>query len=189
MKAFAHRRGPGICAVAGFALVALAAAAPTARADAIDDALLERGRAMMKYLRNKDNKDVKNVGVLKFQVQVRDGKPRMEVGRLNSLMETRLENVLILANEDDKRVIGVTRGASQAAAARDKNATYLTAEGLAKLFAQEYPLAWGKEKVKVDRFLTGIVQTSPDLKQTTVIIHAYRPGRAEPQEVTRFTVA
>ena len=49
-----------------------------------------------------------------------------------------------------------------------------------KLFKPQYPLAWGKQKVEADAFLTGLVKVSSDYKQGTVVIEELRaPGKAE----------
>jgi hypothetical protein len=168
----------------GAVLAALAWAllTPSARADVIDRELLKRGREIITALRAEG---VKNVGVLKFRVQLPKADPRFDVGRLGSIMETRLENVLILANvknqEDPKLLIGVTRGASAAAAAQARGTTYLTPDGLSKLFAMKYPLAWGKKEVQVDAFLTGLVETSPDMRKTKITVLLYTPKAAEPK--------
>jgi hypothetical protein len=140
-----------------------------ARADLLDKELLKRSEEIMKQLRQKG---YRNVGVLKFEAQVGDAKPQMLLGRINTVMATRLENALILANDEDN-LIGVTRSASDVAATRDRGATFRTAEGQAKLLAGMYPLAWGKEQVKVDAFLTGLVRLSADRQTTTVTVECF----------------
>ncbi len=169
---------------AALALAVWSAAAPRARADVLDKEMLGSCATVMEHLQKQG---YKNVGVLKFRVQVGKGQPRFDVGRLNSLMATRLENALILAN-DEENPVGVTRGASQVAANRDKGATYLTAEGLQKLFAGTYPLAWGKEVVKIDAFLTGVVKLSPDMAKATIVLQEYTPSAAKPNDLATFTV-
>jgi hypothetical protein len=157
------------------------AAGPT---DTLDKALLKRSRQIMKDLRHHH---YQNVGVLKFQVQRGDARPDLRVGRLNTLMATRLENALILA-DDMRHPIGITRAASEEAARKDLKATYLTAEGRQQLFAHAYPLAWGKGKVQVDAFLTGLVQVSPDGRTATVRVEAFDRADVGPRKVDEFSV-
>jgi hypothetical protein len=174
---------PGKCGLVAGALVAWALAAAPARADKIDQSLMKDAAPnVMEHLRKQG---YKNVAVLNFRVELPKAKPSFHVGRLNSLMATRLENVLILANDDEKP-LGITRGASAVAAARDKKATYLTAEGRKNLFAQKYPLAWGDQEVKVDALLTGVVRLSADLKTAYVVIEEWSPGRETPAVPATF---
>jgi hypothetical protein len=171
----------GLCAasVAAWALLAR-----PVRADTIDENLAPKAAEVMEHLQKQG---YKNVGVLHFRVEMPGAKSPFGVGRLNSLMATRLENVLILANDDD-RPIGITRAASERAAARDKKATYLTAEGRKKLFAEKYPLAWGDKDVTVDAFLTGLVKMSPDLAKATVTIEEWLPGKDRANTLAQFEV-
>src|SRR5947209_2388118 len=115
---------------ARFAVPLLAVAlsvGPAARADQIDQDLLTRGKEIMKELHKQQ---YKNVGVLKFEAQRggANGPVTFELGRLNALMATRLENVLILAN-DLKKPIGIVCGAGDLASRRDAKATYKTPAG------------------------------------------------------------
>jgi hypothetical protein len=173
---------PGLCAAS---LAAWALLVRPARADTIDECLPPRGAEVMEHLQKRG---YKNVGVLHFRVEMPGAKSPFGVGRLGSLMATRLENVLILANDDD-RPVGVTRAASERAAARDRKATYLTAEGRRKLFEQKYPLAWGEKEVTVDAFLTGLVKMSPDLAKATVTLEEWLPGKDQANTLAKFEVA
>jgi hypothetical protein len=146
---------------------------PTARADAIDDALgrVTGAKKVLKYLQKQG---YKNVGVLRFQVQKGDAKPSYHAGYLNDLMATRLENALIIVQPYDmERLIGVTRHATTVAVKDDPKSSYATAEGRGKFFARRYPLAWGKDAVSVDAFVTGTVQVSADLKTTGIQIEVF----------------
>jgi hypothetical protein len=168
------------------ALAACWSAAPVAGAvdKGIDRQLQECSDAIMKDLRTHG---YKNVGVLKFQVQKGETAPSLRVGRLNTVMATRLENALILANDDDTAPIGITRGASTVAATEDAKATYLTPEGRKLLFERSYPMAWGKEKVKVDAFLTGLVKVNPTTKKATVVIEVFDKENLTPRKVADIT--
>jgi len=90
-----------------------------ARADNLDRALLRHAPAIMEDLRANG---YTNVGVLKFRVQKGTAAPSMHAGFLNTSLATRLENALILA-QDKAQPIGITRGASEAAAELDGKAS------------------------------------------------------------------
>lgn len=159
--------------------------AQSVRADAIDDALGQVNGAK-KILKHLQKQGYRNVGVLRFQVQRADGKPNFHAGHLNDVMATRLENALIIVQPlDEAKLIGITRGATTVAAERIKGSNYTTKEGRASLFAEKYPLAWGKKSVKVDAFVTGIVQVSPDYKTTRIVIQAF--DSKNPSEVKEIT--
>ncbi len=161
-------------------------ALPVACADEIDTQLYKQaGKVMDELARH----GYKNVGVLKFQVKKPPAeKPSLMVGRLNIGMATRLENALIL-NVDEKNPIGVTRSASQVAAQKNSQATYLTETGRKNLFAAHYPLAWSNKDVAVDAFVTGLVEVSRNMKKTTVIIQSFdRKHAAQLRELSRFSV-
>lgn len=166
--------------------LALTAAGPL-RADNIDKKLI--GAVADNLLTDVRKAGHKNVGVLKFQVVVgKDGKPTFDAGLLNANMASRLEYALIMAN-DAKDPIGITRNASQAAAAKDKNASYATPETRKGLFGHDYPLAWGDKPVKVDCFLTGDVHLVDNLKKTVVVIKSFdRLNPAAPKQVLTFEV-
>jgi hypothetical protein len=169
-------------------LLALAALAVThlpARADNIDEKLLDEARTkIMKELR--DNK-YQNVGVLKFRVKKGSGEPSYTVGLLNSNMATRLETALILVNSE-KTPIGIAHNASQVIATQNAKATYQNAKDRAALFDMTYPLAWGKERIKVDAFLTGEVKINPSTHKTTVIVEAFDKKALNMREIVNFTV-
>jgi hypothetical protein len=165
------------------ALAALLLARP-ARADLIDEKMLQSAAEIMEHLQKQGHK---NVAVLNFRVQLTGAKAPFAVGRLNSVMATRLENALILANEVE-RPVGITRGAGERAASRDKKATYLTAEGRKKLFGQNYPLAWGEKEVTADALLTGEVRLSADLTRAAVTVEEWLPGKEKAATLARFEV-
>ncbi len=166
------------------ALAVGAFAVPSARADQLDQEMLKRGPTVMQHLQKQGHQ---NVGVLKFRVQVGDKEPSFDAGRLTSLLATRLENVLILAN-DLKQPLGITRGASESAARTDKTATYRTEAGRRKLFTHTYPLAWGDQKVTVNAFLTGLVRFTPDLTEATVTLQEFTPASPDLKPVAEFKV-
>jgi hypothetical protein len=112
-----------------------------------------------------------NVGVLKFLV-TKDGRAFQDnVGTLNSSLARRLELALLLAN-DPRRPVGIVSNAS-AVAQRTRGANHLTRAGRLKLFEPRYPLAWGKQEVAPDAFLTGIAAVSKDLRALTLSLLAF----------------
>jgi hypothetical protein len=149
-------------------------------------ALLENGRAdlVMKYLRDHN---YKNVAVLRFEVKKGSAPMSMAAGQLNSLMATRLENALIHL-VDKSQPIGITRGASAVAAAKDRQATYHTVAGRQNLFKFNYPLAWNNQSVKVDAFLTGRLETSQNFRDAKVTIVCFDQQDPTPKKVLSFTV-
>src|SRR5712691_1030193 len=163
---------------AAAAAALLAACTWPARADFddLDARLHEQAPKLIEYLQ-KNN--CENVGVLKFLVDRGDGKPSDNAGPLNAGVAGRLEVALLLALRDEKP--GVVYQANEVAA-KIRGASHLTAEGRQKFFRRPYVLAWGlpERTVKPDRFLTGLVSLSKDLRQTTVRIDAFdRDGKLD----------
>jgi hypothetical protein len=153
-------------------------------ADNIDKELYGKARQVMKDL---EDHGYKNVGILKFLVKQGNNPATLTAGKLNFLMATRLENALVMTDRPEAP-IGLTRGASTEAAAKDKSATFLTLEGRKGLFRHEYSLAWGKQNVKVDAFLTGLVDIAPDMKKTKITIKAFERDNPEFRDVLSFSV-
>jgi hypothetical protein len=163
--------------------------AQAARADNIDRGLFLAAPSILEDL-NKHG--YKNVGVLKFQVQkdnersdVPKGAPSFSVGRLNTMMATRLENALIRQMTEANQ-IGITRGASAVAASKNKGSTYTTASGRRDLFTHKYPLIVGTKDAAVDAFLTGLVVVDFRTGITTVIVRAFDRKSDTLREVTRL---
>jgi len=146
-------------------------AVPIASAGNLDDGFIKGGGAakIRDYLQERG---YKNVGVLRFEVKKGKAPASMNVSKMNSLVATRLENALIHVN-DPARPLGVTRGAGAVAAKAEKNANWHTAAGRKKLFDNNYPLAWGSKSVRVDAFLTGTVEVSPDFAKTKIIVKVF----------------
>jgi hypothetical protein len=154
------------------------------RADHIDNELRTLSVKIMKDL---EEHGYKNVGILKFQVKKGNTAPTLAAGKLNYLMATRLENALVMSDKADNP-IGLTRGASAVAAAKDKKATYLTLEGRQKLLKHHYPLAFETRNVEIDAFLTGIVEIAPDMKKTKITVKAFDKNNPNFRDVLSFTV-
>src|SRR5262245_5631051 len=111
---------------------------PPARADNLDAALVKQAPALFMHCFQKQR--YKNVGTLRFRVQLPGTKPAFDVEPLCSNLADRLENLLVLAGEPG-RAPGVIHAATAAALARAPEAAYSTAAGRKLLFAGTYPLA------------------------------------------------
>ncbi|MGF1583466.1 MAG: hypothetical protein ACFCD0_29450 [Gemmataceae bacterium] len=136
-----------------------------AEAADIDKPLKPLARSIIHYCKEQG---WKNVGVLNFRVKS-GGKTRWQVGRLNTLMAVRLENALILQN-DEIAPIGITRNAGEAAIQQLGEVDYTVPESCNDLLNKvKYPLAWGKEKVKVDAFLTGAVEVTEEYEVRVIL--------------------
>jgi hypothetical protein len=159
-----------------FAIVlALGAMVTMARAEepkveSLKRALLQNAPEVIRYLKNNN---CKNVGVLKFRVKIGDAKATDSAGPINMAVANELEIALALSRANDpKNPIGIVRRASEVAATIP-GATHLTKDGRQKFFTKSYPLAWGKESVTPDIFLTGVVQVDADLSAMWVNIGAF----------------
>jgi hypothetical protein len=154
-----------------FTLFAPAAAA--VELQSLERGLVQQSPALIEHFKANGSK---NVGVLKFLVAREGGKGFSDsVGTLNMLLARRLEVALVLVN-DPKTPVGVIRNAS-AVAARTKGANHLTLPGRKRLFEPDYPLAWGKDEVKADAFVTGTALISKDLSKLTVSLFSLDRGK------------
>jgi hypothetical protein len=171
--------GPVVLAL----LVSCLAGAP-ARAEDLDHALLKQAPRVLTALRTHG---YRNVGVLKFRVQKGDGRPGDNAGPLNLDVARRLEIALALANPiaEDKQ-LGILRDASGVAAGI-RGASHLTAEGRRRLFAARYPLAWGKQEVEADAFVSGLVRIPADRRRLEVRLEVIGKDGKGPEEVAKFT--
>jgi hypothetical protein len=163
-------------------------AAPTpawAGGDDLDQALLKHSPEIIDALRDMR---VRNVGVLKFLVK--KGKESSDnVGPLNLSIANRLEVALVLADPDEK--LGIIRHASaELVEANNGRANHLTPEGRLACFDSRYYVAWGrgKESVLADAFLTGVVQLSPDLRDTTVTVQVFTKAAPDLRKAVQFKV-
>src|SRR4051794_35954696 len=135
----------------GVALVVAGLAPPPLRAqESLERQFVQQAPQLIRHLQDQG---YKNVGVLKFLV-ARDGKPSDNAGTLNLLLARRLELALILANAP-KTPVGIVENAS-AVAQTTPQASYLSKDDRPRLFAAKYPLAWGKQRVSPDAFVTGL---------------------------------
>ncbi|HBI45204.1 MAG TPA: hypothetical protein DDY78_20465 [Planctomycetales bacterium] len=148
--------------------IVLALAAPAVAAPTLEEALVANAPAVVKRLQAMG---CRNVGVLKFLVTKDGDKLSDNVGPLNMTLANRLEIALLLAN-DPKKPLGVIERAS-AVAQRTTGANHLTRDGRLKLFAARYPLAWGKELVDADAFVTRTALVSKDLRTLTISLLAF----------------
>lgn len=165
-------------------VAALVGAPAVVRADNLDKELMNKSQALFAELQKRG---CQNVGVLKFMVKKGKGEPSFNAGALNHNIASRLENALILANDPNKP-IGIIRDATAVALAQAPKATYGTAAGREELFKVSYPLAWGKDKVNADAFLTGLVELSADMQTTTINIAYFDRKATKLQDLEKFTV-
>src|SRR5262245_10046917 len=178
----------GFCRWAGtvLTLAAVLAMPGRAAADQLEKELLKQAPTIIQHLQSKG---YKNVGVLKFRVKKGSEAITDSVGVLNQTLAQRLEIALVLANDNDvKKQLGIVQNASSVAAGL-RGASHLTRDGRQVLFKGQYPLAWGKQQVTPDAFLTGIAEVSGDLKEMTVGILAFGKETETLDKVGRFTVA
>jgi hypothetical protein len=133
--------------------------------DAIDDELDVQVDQLLGYL---EKQEYVHVGVLRFRAGV-EGEPlSFRTGKINMSLANRLENWLLRHNDRDQK-IRVLRDPGGEAAFRKEKATYLTPEGLGKLFGYKYPLlVETKEPVSPDAFVCGVAQLSKDRRKTKV---------------------
>jgi hypothetical protein len=118
-------------------------------------------------------RDYKNVGVLKFQVErERAGKPIALKSEFNQLLANRLETALLLSNSIN-RPIGIVKNAT--ATAQDiKGAGLRDRDGRLRLFLPRYTMAWGAKKdTRPDAFVTGRVLVSKDLETLTLNVEVF----------------
>src|SRR5262249_11874625 len=88
-------------------------------------------------------------------------------------LPTRLENALIMSQDPKGQIIGIIRNAAGQARAAGAESYRENEKDFQKLFAHSYRLAWGKEKVKADAFLTGTVISQSDLCHTKVVFEVF----------------
>jgi hypothetical protein len=160
---------------------------PAARADqppTLEFGLGREAAAIVKQLRAKA---YRNVGVLKFLL-AREGQGRHtdSLGPLNLLLARRLEVALVVKN-DPNDPVGVIENAS-AVAAKVTGASHLSREGLDRLFAADYPLAWGSGMVKPDALIVGDGVLNADLRTLTLGIHLIDAKTRKRQTLTEALV-
>src|SRR5262249_46280033 len=106
MTATSHTQQPRshTLSVLVLTLLTLPAASSPTRADNIDQELLKHAPKLLKYL---EEKNCKNVGLLKFRVST-ERKTSFSAGTLNSCLADRLETALILNDGiHDSKPIGI----------------------------------------------------------------------------------
>jgi hypothetical protein len=154
------------------ACLALLIPATATRAAHLDEALLRAAPDILAQLRKHE---CKNVGVLPFQVKKGTRQASYTAAPLATSLPGRLENALIMRQEDYREPIGVIRDAA-GTANRAKVGSYLRdPSAFNKLFKTSYDLAWGNKKVMSNAFLTGIVTNSGDHSKTTIQLQLLTP--------------
>ena len=155
-----------------------------ARADHIDDELVKNAEKMVKALQDKG---YKNVGVIKFLVRRGKDELNANVGPINLNLATRVENALLLGM-DPSKPLGVIRDATQISAAADPKMSVRTAAARIAMFKPTYPLAWGKDKVSADAFITGTVDLAPNMRTAKVELGYFDRKGDKIHELASFTV-
>jgi len=161
-----------------------------ARADKIDQKLTDEMPKVVKYLKDHG---YKNVGVLRFRAQkANDKHAHFDMGEINGNMADRLENALVMnagqAKNPEAPAFGVIHDAGAVAGKGKVGSWFNHPEERKKLFGLSYPLAWGKESVKPDAFLTGKVSLAEDLAHTAVRIECFDAKSDKIAEVLKFSV-
>jgi hypothetical protein len=173
----------------GLAVGAWLILAGPAPANQIDEVL--RNDAKDKLWQAIKQGNYKNVGVLRFQVQIDDEKPGFHFGDLNALMATRVGNLLILTNTE-KPPLGVILNASAQAAKLDPAASWSTAAARAKLFGHTFTRPWHEagspQQVKADAFITGVVKTTKKYDQTTIELLMFDARDEKPRKIHEFSL-
>jgi hypothetical protein len=168
----------------------LAVAAPAARADAIDRALVRNSTDIMAKVRGLK---ASTVAVLKFEVKFGDKVASFDAGPANTKLAQKLENLLILANDPRHKLFVVADAGEAAATAAAKAGspfTWRTDAGRA-MFCElpALPLAWDKSQaLRPDAFVTGTLELNADLTEAKVTLHGFT--RSNPADlVTLLTVS
>ncbi len=163
-------------------LAVLLAGSRSTRADNLDIQLAYHASSLVPML---EKKGYHNVGVLHFRVQREGFKETFNLGPLSDNLATRVENALVIGCNTEKPM-GVIRDASALAAAK-KLAWFHSEQARKKLFDQTYHLAWGKQMVKPDAFLTGVVKVSRNLEEATLVLEVFDKNNLDRKELTHFT--
>jgi hypothetical protein len=160
--------------VAGIAL------AGAARADRLDNQLNSQMDDIVAGLKKK----YKNVGVLRFRVQEGSRKENFD-SPLSGRMAERVSTLLMIHNgPDEAKALGLVRDVSKVATSARIGAWYSNPAERRKLFAQQYPMAWGSKTVTPDAFVTGKVTLSKDRKKTIVTLEAF--DRTAPADLRKL---
>jgi hypothetical protein len=188
-----NRRHHTVVGLAGLAVLALAATVARAADDPppLDLALRDNAPKIVEKLRAEK---YNNVGVLKFLVDNGSGKPRDNVGPLNTSLADRLEVALVLALKDDSLgiIANASKGVKESANLR---ATHLTAKGRKELFEidkSHFHVPWDVgADIEPDGFLTGVARLSADRRTLTVAVQLFdrKDPAAEPRTVCEFKAA
>jgi hypothetical protein len=151
----------------------LLAAAAEARAANLDEALLKAAPGILSFVKEEG---YTNIGVLPFKVQKGSRKASFGAAPLAANLPGRLENVLIMSQgSDEDEAVGIIRDAG-GTAQKAKVGRYGSSDAaFRKLFAARYKLAWGKQKVKADAFLTGLVVNTHDRSRTKIQVQLITP--------------
>lgn len=131
--------------------------------------------------------NVKSVGVLKFYVRMPGRRTSDRVGEMNWRIAQRLETALILANpRDSARQLQIVHNASDVVSKLSSRPNHFFHDRHQDLFRARYPLAWGSSQVRVDAFVSGMVQVDSDMKGMQISLFAVKEKQPR-RELARFS--
>jgi hypothetical protein len=157
----------------------------------LDKALSSEAPKILKKLRDHH---YETVGVLKFGVQFHGHALNFNAGSINMSLADRLELSLLQAN-DAKHPLNIIENATKVAhdsrKLSGKRSFSFTrhVDDRETLLNTEYPLLWGKQKMKPDVLLTGDVILSKDNSHATIAVKAFdrtNPGKV--QDIHHFEI-
>jgi len=161
------------------------------QADNLDIELINRAPELRDRIDQEYKELVDRIGVLHFRVRLGNGRETFDLGTLSHSLATSLANALILQNYPERpfRILRDVTGVT----AKHKVAWYrgkrqdgsdVDAERK-RLFELSYPVAWGKQEVNADLFLTGVVHLSDDRSGAVVTVEALKLNRKGEPEALR----
>lgn len=169
----------GVSAASLTLLLAAAVLAPRSGSCAEPAATLERqlSAAAPRIVRQLQERQCQNVGVLKFRVSCNGRDATDSAGTLNMFLAERLEAALALAlTSGSEAPLRLARQASLNAA-KIPGASHLSSKTCRKLFSRAYPPAWGEEPIELDAAITGVAAFARDNRSYTLGILVVRPDQ------------
>ena len=135
-----------------------------AGSDNIDVALTETVPLLMQKLKEQG---IKTVGVLPFRLKQEGKGDQFSGSIIQTNLALRLEQALVVYRDRDQPVDVIFGMLTQARKVKP-DAQYMNAEGRKELFNISYALPIGDQKANPDAFVTGVVQVSPDWRETKI---------------------
>ena len=145
------------------AVVTMVSASVAHAGDNIDVAISETVPLLLAKLKEQN---LKTVGVLPFRLK-QSGKEELAGALIQTNMALRIEQAMAVYRDPDQPV-NVAFGTLNQARKSIPDAEFLTSKGRKKLFDVSYELPVGETKAKLDGFVTGVVEVSPDWRTTKI---------------------